>query len=160
MNLNEEILNEKLIHKGNFMDFVNIDVKLPNGKNANRDVIKHPGACAVIAFLDSENIILLEIPAGKLNKKEDPMDCAKRELQEETGYVAKEIEYLGSIATAPGFCDEIIHLYKAWNLSLGEKNEDEDEFTSVKVLNINDLKEMIKKGEIIDGKTISVLSYL
>ncbi|GAA0825522.1 NUDIX domain-containing protein [Clostridium tertium] len=172
MILNEEILNEKLIHKGNFMDFVNIDVKLPNGKNANRDVIKHPGACAVIAFLDSENIILveqfrlplnktlLEIPAGKLNKKEDPMDCAKRELQEETGYVAKEIEYLGSIATAPGFCDEIIHLYKAWNLSLGEKNEDEDEFTSVKVLNINDLKEMIKKGEIIDGKTISVLSYL
>ncbi|WP_368244010.1 NUDIX domain-containing protein [Clostridium tertium] len=172
MNLNEEILNEKLIHKGNFMDFVNIDVKLPNGKNANRDVIKHPGACAVIAFLDSENIILveqfrlplnktlLEIPAGKLNKKEDPMDCAKRELQEETGYVAKEIEYLGSIATAPGFCDEIIHLYKAWNLSLGEKNEDEDEFTSVKVLNINDLKEMIKKCEIIDGKTISVLSYL
>ncbi|EEH97692.1 YffH/AdpP family nudix-type nucleoside diphosphatase [Clostridium sp. 7_2_43FAA] len=172
MNLNEEILNEKLIHKGNFMDFVNIDVKLPNGKNANRDVIKHPGACAVIAFLDSENIILveqfrlplnktlLEIPAGKLNKKEDPMDCAKRELQEETGYVAKEIEYLGSIATAPGFCDEIIHLYKAWNLSLGEKNEDDDEFTSVKVLNINDLKEMIKKGEIIDGKTISVLSYL
>lgn len=172
MNLNEEILNEKLIHKGNFMDFVNIDVKLPNGKNANRDVIKHPGACAVIAFLDSENIILveqfrlplnktlLEIPAGKLNKKEDPMDCAKRELQEETGYVAKEIEYLGSIATAPGFCDEIIHLYKAWNLSLGEKNEDEDEFTSVKVLNINDLKEMIKKGKIIDGKTISVLSYL
>ena len=157
MNLNEEILNEKLIHKGNFMDFVNIDVKLPNGKNANRDVIKHPGACAVIAFLDSENIILveqfrlplnktlLEIPAGKLNKKEDPMDCAKRELQEETGYVAKEIEYLGSIATAPGFCDEIIHLYKAWNLSLGEKNEDEDEFTSVKVLNINDLKEMIKR---------------
>lgn len=172
MILNEEILNEKLIHKGNFMDFVNIDVKLPNGKNANRDVIKHPGACAVIAFLDSENIILveqfrlplnktlLEIPAGKLNKKEDPMDCAKRELQEETGYVAKEIEYLGSIATAPGFCDEIIHLYKAWNLSLGEKNEDEDEFTSVKVLNINDLKEMIKNGEIIDGKTISVLSYL
>ena len=172
MNLNEEILNEKLIHKGNFMDFVNIDVKLPNGQNANRDVIKHPGACAVIAFLDSENIILveqfrlplnktlLEIPAGKLNKKEDPMDCAKRELQEETGYVAKEIEYLGSIATAPGFCDEIIHLYKAWNLSLGEKNEDEDEFTSVKVLNINDLKEMIKKCEIIDGKTISVLSYL
>lgn len=157
MILNEEILNEKLIHKGNFMNFVNIDVKLPNGKNANRDVIKHPGACAVIAFLDSENIILveqfrlplnktlLEIPAGKLNKKEDPMDCAKRELQEETGYVAKEIEYLGSIATAPGFCDEIIHLYKAWNLSLGEKNEDEDEFTSVKVLNINDLKEMIKR---------------
>ncbi|MDZ5017126.1 NUDIX domain-containing protein, partial [Clostridium perfringens] len=123
MELDEKILSEKLIHKGNFIDFVNIDVTLPNGKNANRDVIKHPGASAIIAFLDEENIILveqfrlplnkvlLEIPAGKLDKNEDPMECAKRELQEETGYIAKDIECLGSIATAPGFCDEIIHLY-------------------------------------------------
>ena len=172
MNLNEEILNEKLIHKGNFMDFVNIDVKLPNGKNANRDVIKHPGACAVIAFLDSENIILveqfrlplnktlLEIPAGKLNKKEDPMDCAKRELQEETGYVAKEIEYLGSIATAPGFCDEIIHLYKATNLYKGTKSCDEDEFTDIKIFTLDEIKDMITNGDIIDTKTISILSFL
>ena len=172
MELNEKILSEKLIHKGNFIDFVNIDVTLPNGKNANRDVIKHPGASAIIAFLDEENIILveqfrlplnkvlLEIPAGKLDKNEEPMDCAKRELQEETGYIAKDIEYLGSIATAPGFCDEIIHLYKAWNLVKGEKNEDEDEFTNVKILNIKDVKNMIKNGDIIDGKTVSVFSYL
>lgn len=172
MELNEKILNEKLIYKGNFIDFVNIDVILPNGNNTNRDVIRHPGACAVIAFLDSENIILveqfrlplnktlLEIPAGKLNVNEDPMECAKRELQEETGYIAKDIEYLGSIATAPGFCDEIIHLYKAWDLSSGEKNEDDDEFTNVKILNIDDVKDMIKNGEIIDGKTISVFTYL
>lgn len=172
MELNEKILNEKLIYKGNFIDFVNIDVILPNGNNTNRDVIRHPGACAVIAFLDSENIILveqfrlplnktlLEIPAGKLNANEDPMECAKRELQEETGYIAKDIEYLGSIATAPGFCDEIIHLYKAWDLSSGEKNEDDDEFTNVKILNIDDVKDMIKNGEIIDGKTISVFTYL
>ncbi|MDZ5010321.1 NUDIX domain-containing protein, partial [Clostridium perfringens] len=145
---------------------------LPNGKNANRDVIKHPGASAIIAFLDEENIILveqfrlplnkvlLEIPAGKLDKNEEPVECAKRELQEETGYIAKNIDYLGSIATAPGFCDEIIHLYKAWNLVKGEKNEDEDEFTNVKILNIKDVKSMIKNGDIIDGKTISVFSYL
>ncbi|GAA0084995.1 NUDIX hydrolase [Clostridium sp. CTA-7] len=172
MELDEKILSEKLIHKGNFIDFVNIDVTLPNGKNTNRDVIKHPGASAIIAFLDEENIILveqfrlplnkvlLEIPAGKLDKNEDPMECAKRELQEETGYIAKDIEYLGSIATAPGFCDEIIHLYKAWNLVKGQKNEDEDEFTNVKILNIKDVKSMIKNGDIIDGKTISVFSYL
>lgn len=172
MKLNEKILSEKLIHKGNFIDFVNIDVTLPNGKNANRDVIKHPGASAIIAFLDDENIILveqfrlplnkvlLEIPAGKLDKNEEPIDCAKRELQEETGYIAKDIEHLGSVATAPGFCDEIIHLYKAWNLVKGEKNEDEDEFTNVKILNIKDVKNMIKNGDIIDGKTISVFSYL
>lgn len=172
MNLNEKILSERLIHKGNFIDFINKEVELPNGSKTNRDIIKHPGAAAIIAFLDCENIILveqfrlplnkviLEIPAGKLNKNEKPMECAKRELTEETGYIAKDIEYLGSIATAPGFCDEIIYLYKAYNLTLGEKNEDEDEFTNVKIYNIKDVKDMIKKGEIIDGKTISIFTFL
>lgn len=172
MNLDEKILKEKLIYKGSFLDIVNVDIELPNGKNYSRDVVKHPGATAIIAFLDDENIILveqfrlalnkriLEIPAGKINKNEDIKECAKRELQEETGYIAGNLEYLGCIATAPGFCDEIIYLYKATALTLGNKHEDEDEFTNVKVMNINNVKEMIKKGEIIDGKTISVFSYL
>lgn len=172
MNIDEKILKEKLIYKGSFLDILNVDVKLPNGKNYSRDVVRHPGATAIIAFLDNENIILveqfrlplnkkiLEIPAGKINKNEDIKECAKRELQEETGYIARNLEYLGCIATAPGFCDEIIYLYKATNLTLGSKNEDEDEFTNVKIMNINKVKEMIKKGEIIDGKTISVFTYL
>jgi len=172
MNLDEKILKEKLIYKGSFLDIVNVDIELPNGKNYSRDIVKHPGATAIIAFLDDENIILveqfrlalnkriLEIPAGKINKNEDIKECAKRELQEETGYIAGNLEYLGCIATAPGFCDEIIYLYKATALTLGNKHEDEDEFTNVKVMNINNVKEMIKKGEIIDGKTISVFSYL
>ena len=172
MNIDEKILKEKLIYKGSFLDILNVDVKLPNGKNYSRDVVRHPGATAIIAFLDDENIILveqfrlplnkkiLEIPAGKINKNEDIKECAKRELQEETGYIAGNLEYLGCIATAPGFCDEIIYLYKATNLTLGSKNEDEDEFTNVKIMNINKVKEMIKKGEIIDGKTISVFTYL
>lgn len=172
MNLDEKILKEKLIYKGSFLDIVNVDIELPNGKNYSRDVVKHPGATAIIAFLDDENIILveqfrlalnkriLEIPAGKINKNEDIKECAKRELQEETGYIAGNLEYLGCIATAPGFCDEIIYLYKATALTLGNKHEDEDEFTNVKIMNINNVKEMIKKGEIIDGKTISVFSYL
>ena len=172
MNIDEKILKEKLIYKGSFLDILNVDVKLPNGKSYSRDVVRHPGATAIIAFLDDENIILveqfrlplnkkiLEIPAGKINKNEDIKECAKRELQEETGYIAGNLEYLGCIATAPGFCDEIIYLYKATNLTLGSKNEDEDEFTNVKIMNINKVKEMIKKGEIIDGKTISVFTYL
>lgn len=172
MNIDEKILKEKLIYKGSFLDILNVDVELPNGKSYSRDVVKHPGATAIIAFLDEENIILveqfrlplnkkiLEIPAGKINKNEDIKECAKRELQEETGYIAGNLEYLGCIATAPGFCDEIIYLYKATNLTLGSKNEDEDEFTNVKIMNINKVKEMIKKGEIIDGKTISVFTYL
>ena len=172
MDLQEKIIKEELIYKGSFLDIVNVDVTLPDGKNASRDIVKHPGATAIIAFLDEENIILveqfrlalkrtmLEIPAGKLNKNEVIIDCARRELQEETGYMAKNLEYLGCLATAPGFCDELIYLYKATDLSLGEKNEDEDEFTNVKIMNIAKVKELIRKGEIIDGKTISIFAYL
>lgn len=172
MDLQEKIIKEQLIYKGNFLDMVNMDVILPDGKSASRDIVKHPGATAIIAFLDEENIILveqfrlalnrimLEIPAGKIDKNEETKECAKRELQEETGYIANNLEYLGCIATAPGFCDEIIYLYKATDLTLGNKNEDEDEFTNVKVMNINKVKEMIRKGEIVDGKTISIFTYL
>ena len=172
MDLQENILKEKSIYKGSFLEMVNVEVKLPDGNNTSRDVVKHPGATAIIAFLNEEDIILveqfrlplnrvmLEIPAGKLNKNEKLIECARRELQEETGYIAKNLEYLGCIATAPGFCDEIIYLYKATDLILGNKHEDDDEFTNVKVMNINKVKEMIKKGEIIDGKTISIFSYL
>ena len=172
MDLQEKIIKEELIYKGSFLDLVNVEVTLPDGKNASRDIVKHPGATAIIAFLDEENIILveqfrlalnrtmLEIPAGKLNKNEEIIECARRELQEETGYMAKNLEYLGCLATAPGFCDELIYLYKATDLSLGEKNEDEDEFTNVKIMNIAKVKELIRKGEIIDGKTISIFAYL
>ena len=79
---------------------------------------------------------------------------------EETGYKAGSITYLGSIATAPGFCDEIIHLYKAENLSLGTKCCDEDEFTSIKTFSLDEVKAMVKSGEIIDTKTITILAYL
>ncbi|ASW42794.1 NUDIX hydrolase [Clostridium isatidis] len=172
MDLKEKVIKDKLIYKGNFLEFRNLEVELPNGKESNRDIIRHPGACGIIAFLDDENIILveqfrlalnkvlLEIPAGKLDKGEAIEECAKRELREETGYIAGNIEYLGSIATAPGFCDEIIYLYKATNLTLGSKDEDEDEFTNVKIMNINEVKEKIKKGEIIDVKTVSIFAYL
>ena len=151
---------------------MNVQVELPNGKLSNRDIIKHPGACAIIPFISENEIILveqfrkplertlLEIPAGKLNKNESPITCAHRELEEETGYKAKDMIYLGKIATAPGFCDEIIHLFKASNLYDGTKSCDEDEFTDIKKFTLDEMKLMIKKGEIIDTKTISILSYL
>lgn len=171
-NLKEKIIKEDLIYKGSFLNIYNKEVILPNGNPYKRDIVNHPGATAIIAFLDEENIILveqyrlavekvlLEIPAGKLNKDEETIECARRELEEETGYFARNLEYLGKIVPAPGFCDEVIYLYKANNLVLREKNEDEDEFTNVRIHNINKVKEMIKSGEIIDAKTISVLAYL
>ena len=145
---------------------------MPDGNLSNRDIIKHPGACAIIPFINDNEIILieqfrkplertlLEIPAGKLNKNESPITCAHRELEEETGYKAQNMIYLGKIATAPGFCDEIIHLFKATNLYEGKKSCDEDEFTDIKKITLDEMKLLIKKGEIIDTKTISILSYL
>ena len=172
MKFYENTLNEKLIYTGNYLTITNVNVELPNGKTTNRDIIKHPGACAILPFLDNNTIVLieqfrkplnqtlLEIPAGKLNKNEDITLCAKRELQEETGYIAKNIEFLGKIATAPGFCDEIIYLFKATDLTLGEKDCDDDEFTEIKTFSLDEVKALIKKGEIIDTKTISILSFL
>ena len=172
MKFYEKTLNEKHIYTGNYLEILNVYVELPDGNKSNRDIIKHPGACAIIPFLDNETVLLveqfrkplektiLEIPAGKLDKDEEPLKCAYRELEEETGYKAESMTYLGSIATAPGFCDEIIHLYKAENLSLGAKCCDEDEFTQVRSLSLDEVKSMVKSGDIIDTKTISVLAYL
>lgn len=172
MKFYETTIKETEIYAGNYLNLMNVQVELPNGKLSNRDIIKHPGACAIIPFISENEIILveqfrkplertlLEIPAGKLNKNESPITCAHRELEEETGYKAKDMIYLGKIATAPGFCDEIIHLFKASNLYDGTKSCDEDEFTDIKKFTLDEMKLMIKKGEIIDTKTISILSYL
>lgn len=172
MDLNEKIINEELKYEGNFLKFVSIDVELPDGNNGNRDVIRHPGASAVLAFLDEYTVllvkqfrvalnkILLEIPAGKLEKGEDPKICAIRELEEETGYKAENIEYLGTIATGAGFTDEQIHIYKATNLYKGLKGGDEDEFIEAEAYKLCEIKKMIKSGDIIDTKTISSFMYL
>lgn len=172
MKFYETTIKETEIYAGNYLNLMNVQVELPNGKLSNRDIIKHPGACAIIPFISENEIILveqfrkplertlLEIPAGKLNKNESPITCAHRELEEETGYKAKDMIYLGKIATAPGFCDEIIHLFKATNLYDGTKSCDEDEFTDIKKFTLDEMKLMIKKGKIIDTKTISILSYL
>lgn len=172
MKFYETTIKETEIYAGDYLNLMNVQVELPNGKLSNRDIIKHPGACAIIPFISENEIILveqfrkplertlLEIPAGKLNKNESPITCAHRELEEETGYKAKDMIYLGKIATAPGFCDEIIHLFKATNLYDGTKSCDEDEFTDIKRFTLDEMKLMIKKGEIIDTKTISILSYL
>ena len=172
MKFYETTLKETSIYNGNYLNLINIEVELPNGNLSNRDIIKHPGACAIIPFINENEVILveqfrkplertlLEIPAGKLNKNEPPITCAHRELEEETGYKAKNMIYLGKIATAPGFCDEIIHLFKATNLYNGTKSCDEDEFTNVKFFTLDEVKHMIKQGEIIDTKTISILAYL
>lgn len=148
---------------------VTYDIADVNGKEAWREVVHHPGASAVVAIDEDNRIImekqfryalndyLLEIPAGKLDAGEDPLVCAKRELEEETGIVASEWISLGTIATSPGFCNEVIHLYVAKGLSKGEIHWDEDEYVEVERYTFDELLQRIKEEKIKDSKSLSTL---
>lgn len=148
---------------------VTYDVAEVNGKEAWREVVHHPGASAVVAIDEDNRIImekqfryalndyLLEIPAGKLDAGEDPLVCAKRELEEETGIIASEWISLGTIATSPGFCNEVIHLYVAKGLSKGEIHWDEDEYVEVERYTFDELLQRIKDEKIKDSKSLSAL---
>lgn len=148
---------------------VTYDVADVNGKEAWREVVHHPGASAVVAIDEENRIImekqfryalndyLLEIPAGKLDKGEDPLVCAKRELEEETGIIASEWISLGTIATSPGFCNEVIHLFVAKGLSKGEIHWDEDEYVEVERYRFDELLQRIKEEKIKDSKSLSAL---
>ena len=148
---------------------VTYDIADVNGKEAWREVVHHPGASAVVAIDEDNRIImekqfryalndyLLEIPAGKLDAGEDPLVCAKRELEEETGIIASEWISLGTIATSPGFCNEVIHLYVAKGLSKGEIDWDEDEYVEVERYTLDELLQRIKEETIKDSKTLSAL---
>ena len=148
---------------------VTYDVAEVDGKEAWREVVHHPGASAVVAIDEENRIImekqfryalndyLLEIPAGKLDAGEDPLVCAKRELEEETGIVASEWISLGTIATSPGFCNEVIHLYVAKGLSKGEIHWDEDEYVEVERYTFDELLQCIKEEKIKDSKSLSAL---
>ena len=148
---------------------VTYDVAEVNGKEAWREVVHHPGASAVVAIDEDNRIImekqfryalndyLLEIPAGKLDAGEDPLVCAKRELEEETGIIASEWISLGTIATSPGFCNEVIHLYVAKGLSKGEIHWDEDEYVEVERYTFDELLQRITEEKIKDSKSLSAL---
>ena len=148
---------------------VTYDIADVNGKEAWREVVHHPGASAVVAIDEDNRIImekqfryalndyLLEIPAGKLDAGEDSLVCAKRELEEETGIIASEWISLGTIATSPGFCNEVIHLYVAKGLSKGEIHWDEDEYVEVERYTFDELLQRIKEETIKDSKTLSAL---
>ncbi|MEW8954939.1 NUDIX hydrolase [Clostridium sp.] len=168
----EKTLKENLIYEGKIITLVKQKVELPNGLESEREIVRHPGGVAILAFKDEETILLveqfrkpidnmlIEIPAGKLEKGEDPKECGIRELEEETGYKAGKFTYLGKFVTAPGFCDEYIYLFKAEDLYNGVKGGDDDEFINLREINISKVKEMIKSGEIEDSKTIAALMYI
>ena len=146
---------------------LNIDsVQLPNGETVDLETIRHPGAAAVVPLKEDGTVILIrqfrhaaggfiyEIPAGKLHPGEDPLHCASRELEEEVGYRASSFELLSSIFTAPGFADEVIHLYKATGLTKGRQQLDRDEVLEIIEMPLSEAVAKIGDGTIRDAKTI------
>ena len=146
---------------------LNVDtVQLPNGVTIDLETIRHPGAAAVVPMKDDGTVVLIrqfrhaaggfiyEIPAGKLSPGEDPLHCAARELEEEVGYRASSFELLSSIFTAPGFADEVIHVYKATGLTQGRQQLDRDEVLEIVEMPLDQAIARIQDGTIRDGKTI------
>jgi ADP-ribose pyrophosphatase len=162
-----ETLQRQTIFEGKVVRLYVDKVKLPNGKEAEREVIKHSGAVGMVA-LDGEGWIflvrqyrhatgedLLEIPAGKLSPGEAPVDCARRELMEEVGFGAGEWLELSSFYTSPGFSDEMLYLYLGRNLEKGQAHPDEDEFLEVIHVPLEEALAMVARNEIRDSKSVA-----
>ena len=167
MNLTEKKLGGKTVYDGKISKLEVDEVELPDGSRSLREVIRHSGGAAV--YLEADGKILLvrqfryaygkeiyEIPAGKLNKGEDPRAAALRELEEETGYKA-ELSPMFSLYPTPGYTDEVIYVYKAENPRFVGSRPDEGEFLNCKFLPKESVLKMIKSGEISDAKTISAV---
>jgi len=157
------------LHKGRVFNLVNENYTLENGVTAEMDFIQHPGAAAMVPMLNNQEVVLIkqyrhairefiwEIPAGTLGAGELPLNCARRELVEETGYSANDWNQLGTITPLPGYSDERIHIFLASDLKVAEQQLDDDEMLNVHPIKFNDALQMILTGEISDGKTISGL---
>ena len=165
-NLTEKRLSREEIFRGVALHVVRDKIELPDGSHSVREISLHNGAAAVIPILPDGRVIMerqfryahgrvmLEIPAGKLDTPDEPpLEGAKRELLEETGTVAEKYTYLGSIAPSPALLNEVIYIYMAEGLTLGESRLDEGEFLEVEYYTLDQLYEMVMSGEITDAKT-------
>ena len=171
MILEEKQLSSEYKFKGRIINLRQDTALLPNGNTATREVVEHPGGVCVAALTDNDELLFvkqwrypymeetLEIPAGKRDKKdEDPLECGKRELEEETGATAKEYIDLHPLYPTPGYINEVIYCYLATGLTFGEQNPDEDEFLDVLRIPLEKAVEMVLAGDIKDAKTqIAVL---
>ncbi|WP_404452914.1 NUDIX hydrolase [Virgibacillus necropolis] len=170
----EKTIQSEKIYDGKVVHLQVDDVTLPNGKTSKREIIKHPGAVAIIPITKDNKIIfveqyrkpleksLVEIPAGKLEHGEGPETTAIRELEEETGYTTNELKFVASFYTSPGFADELMHIYISDKLEpLNEKIEgDEDEFLELLELTLEEAKQYVKENRIHDAKTNYAILYL
>ena len=165
--MNFKIKNSEIKFHGKVFDLRVDNIIYNSGNEGIREVAVHPGGAVVVAANGNGKIIfvkqyrypldkaLIELPAGKLEKNEDPIHCAIRELEEETGYSSGKIEKLGSIFTTPGFCTEELHIYLAKDLKPGNHNREEGEFgMQIFEFTLDEIEDKIKTAEIQDSKTI------
>ena len=165
MNVEEKTVKKNYVYNGRIINVSRDDAELPNGKPCIREVIEHPGGVCVAALTDNDELIFVrqfrypymevipELPAGKLEKGEDPFESGKRELEEEAGCTAEEYRDMGKLYPSPGYCGEIIHLYAAKKLTYTRQKLDEDEFLNVEKIPLDKAVEMVLNNEIRDSKT-------
>lgn len=165
MELEEEKIASESIYEGKIINVYKDLVKLPNQNTSVREYVRHKGAVCIVAVDECGFVVLerqfrypyrkviTEIPAGKLDRGEDPEDASKRELLEETGLSAKTWRYLGEYYPTAAYSDEIIYMYAAFDLSFSKPHLDDDEFLTVQKMHIRELTEKILNSEIPDGKT-------
>ena len=169
MELFEKTVEKNYVYEGKIINVRRDKAELHNGNPCTREVVEHNGGVCVAALTGEKELIfvrqfrypymevVLELPAGKLEKGEDPFEAGKRELEEETGTVAGKYYDLGKFYPTPGYCGEIIHLYAASDLTATQMNPDEDEFLEVEKIHIDKAVEMVINNEIRDGKTIALI---
>jgi len=168
----EKTLSSSKIFQGRIINLRKDEVMLPNGRNSIREIIEHPGAVVILAINEEKEIIMIkqfrkaaeevlwELPAGTIEENEELISCARRELEEETGYYPKKLKKAITYFSTPGFCDEKLTLFIAEDLEKREKNLDEDEFIQVEHLKISEVLKMVKENVIKDAKTIIGILYL
>jgi ADP-ribose pyrophosphatase len=169
--LTETELSSETVFHGGLLHVKRDTVLLPNGSESGREYIVHPGAVLVVPVLDSGNLVFerqfryplrksfIELPAGKIDPCEDPLETGKRELLEETGYTAGEWCYLTALHPCIGYSDEIIHIYLATGLQPGVHRRENDESLEVFELSLTEAMEAMRRGEITDGKTMIALFW-
>ncbi|MCR4772150.1 MAG: NUDIX hydrolase [Oscillospiraceae bacterium] len=168
MDLTEKRLSSKTVFEGRVMTVTVDEISVPNGARSTREVVHTSGGVVILPvdgegrtrlvrqFRYAHSKALLEAPAGKLEKGEEPLPAAVRELKEETGLTAEEVIPLGAIVTTPGFCTEVLYLFLARGLTQGETDFDEDEFLEIESYGMDEVKKLILENEITDAKTVAI----
>jgi ADP-ribose diphosphatase len=168
----ERVLSSRLIYKGKMVTIRKVAVEMPTGRRSSRVIVEHPGSVAIVPVLEDGRLVLIrqfrlsaggviwEIPAGHIERGEDPEACARRELEEETGYRAGNLERLFEAYLSPGSSTELMRFFLATGLQKREQMTEEDEIIDVELVGVEEAMEMMASNEIKDAKSIAAIAYL